>query len=71
MRTTALQPGTEVEVDIRGRVFPARITGKADDGRFPIRPLIKNVGYFSATARQIKKVLRRASDTQLQLGGTA
>lgn len=67
MNARALHPGTEVEVDIRGRVFPAYITGKPADGRFPIKPRDKGVGYFSASARQVKRILRRASDTQLQL----
>lgn len=69
MNAHALHPGTEVEVDIRGRVFPAIVTGRpADDGRIPIKGP-RYIGYYSAVPSQIRKVLARP-DEQLQLGGS-
>jgi hypothetical protein len=46
-----------VSVDIRGRIFPARIIGDPDGGRWPIEPLVTGCGYRSASARQIKERL--------------
>lgn len=65
----ALHPGATVEVDIRGRVFEAKVTGSpAGDGRFSIEPP-KGVGYHSAKASQVKRILD-AGDGQLQLGAS-
>jgi hypothetical protein len=62
---TALHPGAKVEVDIRGRVFTATVTGNPAGDRWPIKPP-RGVGYHSVTERQVKRVLRT---DQLQLGG--
>lgn len=69
MRTAHLQPGTEVEVDVRGRVFSARVTGNPAGGIVPILPSVRNVSYRRVRARQVRRVLSPPpSPTQLQLG---
>ncbi len=66
MNPASLHPGTEVEVDIRGRIFTATITGNPAGERYPIKPP-RGVGYHSITERQVRRVLRSA---QLQLGAS-
>lgn len=69
MKTAHLHPGAEVEVDVLGRVFSARITGNPAGGTVPILPTVRNVSYRRVRVRQVKRVLRPASlSTQLQLG---
>jgi hypothetical protein len=53
-----LRLGDLVEVNRRG-TFQARIAGAPDDrGQFPIEPVSAGVGYSSATARQIRRVIQ-------------
>lgn len=66
MNAACLHPGTEVEVNVRGRIFPARITGTPAGHTIPIEPSVRNVSYRRVRASQIKRVL---SSPQLQLGG--
>jgi hypothetical protein len=63
-----LHTGDQVEVNIRGRRFKATVTGAPERGRIPIRPLARGVGYFSASARQVRRVLRDSAH-QMLLGG--
>lgn len=69
MRTDRLCPGVEVEVDIRGRVFPARVVGEPANQRVPIEPLVPNNTHRQAQARQIRRILC-ADGNQLGLGAT-
>jgi hypothetical protein len=67
MRASQISPGDTVEVN-RGGTFKAEVTGPERDGRFPIRPLLPCIGYLSATAKQIKRVLSSSAQQRL-LGG--
>jgi hypothetical protein len=66
MNAAALHPGAQVEVDIRGRVFTATITGNPAGERWPIKPP-RGVGYHSITERQVRRILQT---DQLQLGAS-
>jgi hypothetical protein len=57
MRADRIRVGDVVEVDIRGRVFAARVTGFTEQGRVAIEPLLSWYGYYSARLRQVKRRL--------------
>lgn len=72
MKLALQPPGDEVEVDILGRVFSARVTGNPAGGTVPIEPTVRNVSYRRVRARQVKRVFSSpATSTQLQLGATS
>lgn len=70
MKTASLHPGAEVEVDIRGRRFPARVTAKPSARQVPIEPLVANNSFRCAGAHQVKKTLCPAGDEQLTMEGS-
>lgn len=63
MRTATLRPGDLVEVDVRGRIFPARVEDTADQAipGCPIRvePLAASITYRHLNCRHIRKLISR------------
>lgn len=69
MKLEGLHSGSEVEVDIKGRRFEALTTSEPEGGGVSIEPLGKGITYRRASARQIKRVIRRRrSGEAAQLG---
>lgn len=52
MQISKINAGDVVECDIKGTVFYAKVMEKTDGG-LSVQPITKNVGYFSATSRQV------------------
>lgn len=70
MTTRALHPGAEVEVDVRGLVFPATVKALPGGQAVDVQPSVRNVSYRRVRARQIRRVLRPApAGGQLAIGG--
>lgn len=77
MRTRAIQPGDVVLVDVRGRVFYARVLGAERAGVLAIAPLERRVSDRSARVRDVVDHWsqtrpdddERAPVAQLQLDG--
>lgn len=57
MRADRLRVGDVVEVDVRGTLFPAKVTGFASERRVAIEPLVKWCTYYSARLRDVKRRL--------------
>jgi hypothetical protein len=72
VNTAALHPGAQVECDVRGRVFKAKVTGKPAAGAVDVEPLEPGVTYRRLRARQVRRLLSPAPRAdQLQLGGAS
>lgn len=60
MRLTNVDDGDIVECDQKGRRFFAVITGRMSTRVYTIRPLDRNVNYFTTTNRSIVGLYRKA-----------
>lgn len=54
MQLRSIKEGDEVECNVRGRHFPAKVEEKLPDRRLRITPLVPNITYFHVTATQVK-----------------
>ncbi len=58
MPLSRIKEGDEVQCNVRGRVFNARVEEKLP-GRLKITPLTPNINYFHVTSQQVQKVVKR------------
>lgn len=59
MQLARVKEGDEIKVNIRGRVFEARVEEKLPGSKVRITPLTPNISYYHATAAQVEKVVKR------------
>lgn len=60
MNLRSLKPGDTVEVNIKGRVFPALFVGATPDGRVDITPVDSRWSYHNVRKIDVKRRLARA-----------
>lgn len=60
MQLRSVKEGDEIKCNVRGRQFEARVDEKLP-GREGLRvtPLTPNINYFTVTASQVERVIRR------------
>jgi hypothetical protein len=62
MNLRNVKPGDRVEVNVRGRVFPAHYEGfDHETGRVLVEPLVRNVNYRSVKKTEVRKRLTRTA----------
>lgn len=58
MELSRVREGDEIKCNVRGRVFEAVVEEKLP-GQLRIKPLSRGITYFTVTARDVEKVLRK------------